>query len=314
MRRPILLVVILIVVLVLVLAAVWIFQRRQSEQAYNRALIIQESAGEEAADPPAESAIVAEPVVTTPTATALPSPTASGAESPLPTPPPQPDPPPLPAEAAAGAPPPADGRSETAPEPFLGLRLGTAPLAERGASPAATPAGPQIALYDPRNQVGAASVAYDIPPQAGRRENVAAVAMAPNVWQGDGSIALTSQDQWIELVCLQASNRIGVTFRGDENDGWAQVLVNDVAVWTGNTYGPVGVGFLRRLEVAGLGFRPHKLTVRATGEAGVEGGDAHVTVASFSCGQGVVAGVEESNLTVYLPLLMNGTGVISANP
>ena len=300
MRRPILLVVILIVVLVLVLAAVWIFQRRQSEQAYNRALIIQESAGEEAADPPAESAIVAEPVVTTPTA--------SAAVSPVPTPSPQPVPPP---EKAATA---ANGRSAIGIAPFLGLLPGAAPAAVRNAFATVTPEGPLISLYDPRNQVGAASVAYDIPPQAGRRENVAAVAMAPNVWQGDGSIALTSQDQWIELVCLQASNRIGVTFRGDENDGWAQVLVNDVAVWTGNTYGPVGVGFLRRLEVAGLGFRPHKLTVRATGEAGVEGGDAHVTVASFSCGQGVVAGVEESNLTVYLPLVLNGADLISANP
>ena len=65
---------------------------------------------------------------------------------------------------------------------------------------------------------------------------------------------------------------VGVHFWGDENDGFARVLVDGEEVWQGNTYGPVGAQFYYRLEMGGLPLARHTLRVEALGQNGGPGG------------------------------------------
>jgi len=102
----------------------------------------------------------------------------------------------------------------------------------------------------------------------------------------DPVIALTDREQWAEGVCMVSSTMVGVQFWGDENDGWARVLVDGIERWRGNTYGRSPELFVRFLEIRDLQKAPHVIRVEPLGEAGsnLAQGNDHVSIYAVVCG------------------------------
>jgi hypothetical protein len=105
-------------------------------------------------------------------------------------------------------------------------------------------------------------------------------------WTNDRLLALTDPKQWLEAACLEPVDRVGVQFWGDENDGWARVLVDGVEFWRANTYGPPGAGYVNYLEIFNLPNTPHALRVEPLGVRGANApsSDIHVTLYGVACG------------------------------
>ncbi len=114
----------------------------------------------------------------------------------------------------------------------------------------------------------------------------------------DPVIALTSTDQWAEGVCMVPSTMVGVQFWGDENDGWARVLVDGTERWRGNTYGRAPNLFVRFLEIRDLPSAPHVVRIEPIGQVGttLPGGNIHVSVYAVICGLPVKS-------EIFLPIL-----------
>lgn len=114
----------------------------------------------------------------------------------------------------------------------------------------------------------------------------AQIRLGGTPWTNDRLLALTDPTQWIETACLEPVDRVGVQFWGDENDGWARVLVDGVEFWRANTYGPPGAGYVNYLEISNLPNAPHTLRIEALGVRGstASNSDIHVTVYGFACG------------------------------
>jgi hypothetical protein len=114
----------------------------------------------------------------------------------------------------------------------------------------------------------------------------------------DPLLALTSTDQWAEGVCMAPSTMVGVQFWGDENDGWARVLVDGIERWRGNTYGRAPELFVRFLEIRDLPAAPHVIRIEPIGQAGttLAGGNIHVSIYAVVCGLPV-----ESE--IFMPIL-----------
>lgn len=114
----------------------------------------------------------------------------------------------------------------------------------------------------------------------------------------DPVLALTEPDHWAEGVCMTQSTMVGVQFWGDENDGWARVLVDGVERWRGNTYGRYPNLFVRFLEIRDLHAAPHVVRVEPLGQAGTSlpGGDDHVSIYAIVCGLPV-------RTEIYVPIL-----------
>ncbi len=114
----------------------------------------------------------------------------------------------------------------------------------------------------------------------------------------DPVLALTSTDQWAEGVCMVSSTMVGVQFWGDENDGWARVLVDGTERWRGNTYGRAPNLFIRFLEIRDLPAAPHVVRIEPVGQTGttLPGGNIHVSVYAVICGLPVRS-------EIFLPIL-----------
>jgi pSer/pThr/pTyr-binding forkhead associated (FHA) protein len=86
-------------------------------------------------------------------------------------------------------------------------------------------------------------------------------------WIGMGKLG-----QWIEATSAGPVTAMGVEFWGDQNDGWARVLIDGDEIWRGDTRGAdgnwPGGAFVRYLEVAGLPLGVHTLRVEPLGEGG----------------------------------------------
>jgi len=124
-----------------------------------------------------------------------------------------------------------------------------------------------------------------------------------DLYRGGGFVALTAGNQWIQVSC-PATTAVGIQLRGDDNDGWARVTVDDhdVTVWEGNTYGHGNGGMLwiKYLEISGLEERSHTVRIEATGNSGIDGGDVHVAIVGFTCN---TEQQSESGFKTFLPMI-----------
>lgn len=114
----------------------------------------------------------------------------------------------------------------------------------------------------------------------------------------DPVLALTTTEQWAEGVCMVPSTMVGVQFWGDENDGWARVLVDGTERWRGNTYGRSPALFIRFLEIRDLPPAPHVVRIEPVGQVGTSlpGGNIHVSIYAVICGLPVAS-------EIFLPIL-----------
>lgn len=112
------------------------------------------------------------------------------------------------------------------------------------------------------------------------------------------ALALTDPTQWAEGVCMVPSTLVGVQFWGDDNDGWARVLVDGIPRWEGNTYGQSPTPFVRFLEISGLSNAPHVIRIEPTGQKGINlpSGNDHVSIYAVVCGVYV-------ETEIFVPLL-----------
>lgn len=84
-------------------------------------------------------------------------------------------------------------------------------------------------------------------------------------WRYFQWVALGFADQMLEASFAEPVTDLGIQFWGDQNDGWARVLVDGQELWTGNTYGSGGEwpgdAFVRYLQISGLSAKPHTVRV-----------------------------------------------------
>jgi hypothetical protein len=105
------------------------------------------------------------------------------------------------------------------------------------------------------------------PPEVVINENCNDRCWRYHEWLAMGTLGL-----WIDATSTQQVTALGVEFWGDQNDGWARVLVDGDEIWRGDTRGAdgnwPGGAFVRYLEVAGLPLGIHTLRVEPLGEGG----------------------------------------------
>jgi hypothetical protein len=163
----------------------------------------------------------------------------------------------------------------------------------------------------------------DAPPETVAYANTVHVAPPSGVniqedgvlWRLEGWISLMTGGSWIEMQSENESDTVGVQFWGDDNDGWARVLVDEHEVWTGDTYGataadPAGA-FINYLEISSLPSAKHVVRVESMGNTG-EGGGAHVTVYFFGIGkvgskrEGSPSGVDDRDNATTVAAISGG--------
>ena len=132
-----------------------------------------------------------------------------------------------------------------------------------------------------------------------------------DLWRGDFApsdsltiqlLALTSPAGWLEVTWSDPTDTVGVQFCGDSNDGWARILVDGEVLWTGNTYHAEGK-FRQYVALGGLPLQPHHVRVEATGQAGAEGGGAHVTVTALGWGAVSAEHQDGDDGKIFLPFI-----------
>jgi hypothetical protein len=105
------------------------------------------------------------------------------------------------------------------------------------------------------------------PPEIVIKENC-----TDNCWRYHEWLAMGQLGLWIEATSTIPVNAMGVEFWGDQNDGWARVLLDGEEIWQGDTRGQdanwPGGAFVRYLEIAGLPWGIHTLRVEPLGEGG----------------------------------------------
>ncbi len=140
------------------------------------------------------------------------------------------------------------------------------------------------------------SLFYDLHPG---NSDYARIYLSEGVRAYDPTVALTATDQWVEGVCTAPASMVGVQFWGDENDGWARVLVDGVERWRGNTYGQSPDLFVRFLSIRNLAPAPHVIRIEPLGERGSSnpGSNIHVSVYAIVCGLAV-------RTEIFVPLLL----------
>ena len=124
---------------------------------------------------------------------------------------------------------------------------------------------------------------------AAKMSRVFRITTSPEpIWRYEAWIALAQPGSWVEAVTTSPTDTVGVQFWGDQNDGWARVLVDGKEVWTGDTYGSDGMwpgnAFVNYLEITGLSFTNHTVRVEHMGKDGGGGGN-HVSVFFFGWGK-----------------------------
>jgi hypothetical protein len=95
---------------------------------------------------------------------------------------------------------------------------------------------------------------------------------ADRCWRYHEWLAMGTLGMWIEATSTIPISAMGVEFWGDQNDGWARVLLDGEEIWQGDTRGQDGTwpggAFVRYLEIAGLPWGIHTLRVEPLGEGG----------------------------------------------
>jgi pSer/pThr/pTyr-binding forkhead associated (FHA) protein len=147
--------------------------------------------------------------------------------------------------------------------------------------------GPRVRLHvgdarfftTPPDVVAYANTLQTSPPGEIRiTENCGASCWRYNEW-----VAVGEPGQYLEAEATVSVTAIGVQLWGDDNDGWARVLVDGQEMWVGEMRGEdnqwPGGAFVRYLEIAGLAPGSHTLRVEPTGEGGP------VTVYFFGIGE-----------------------------
>jgi pSer/pThr/pTyr-binding forkhead associated (FHA) protein len=188
---------------------------------------------------------------------------------------------PMESEAEGNAMPSADSATAIPQEPP------TATPTETSIPTATTPPQPIVTLHigDARTfSQPPAMVAYantqarPEPPEVVINENCNDRCWRYNEWLAMGTLGL-----WIDATSTEQVTALGVELWGDQNDGWARVLLDGDEVWRGDTRGAdgnwPGGAFVRYLEIAGLPLGIHTLRVEPLGEGG------SVTMYFFGFGQ-----------------------------
>ncbi|MEZ4866948.1 MAG: hypothetical protein R3C14_36840 [Caldilineaceae bacterium] len=101
-------------------------------------------------------------------------------------------------------------------------------------------------------------------------------------------VALTALGSHIEAACVTPTSTIGVQFLGDQNDGWARIVVDGEPRWQGNTQGTMLVND-DYIEISDLSVGNHLIQVE-TMVTPTSQQVGHVTVVAFGCGARTVAG------------------------
>lgn len=147
--------------------------------------------------------------------------------------------------------------------------------------------GPRVTLHvgdarfftTPPDVVAYANTQHTSPPgEIQITQNCGASCWRYNEW-----VALGEPGQYLEAEATVNTTAIGVQLWGDDNDGWARVLVDGEEMWVGEMRGEdnqwPGGAFVRYLEIAGLTPGSHTLRFEPTGEGGP------VTVYFFGIGE-----------------------------
>lgn len=130
-------------------------------------------------------------------------------------------------------------------------------------------------------------------------------------------VALTTLGSYIEATCAQPTSTVGVQFLGDQNDGWAKIIVDGEPWWQGNTQGATLVND-DYIEISGLPAKTHRIQVETmvTPESDQVG---HITVVALGCGPltttggaspaadraGTADGANSLPSIIYLPTIMS---------
>ena len=141
--------------------------------------------------------------------------------------------------------------STTPPQPVVTLHFGDARTFSQP---------PEVVAYANTQERAA-------PPELAITENCDDTWFRYHEWIGMGKLG-----QWIEATSAGPVTAMGVEFWGDQNDGWARVLLDGDEIWRGDTRGAdgnwPGGAFVRYLEIAGLPSGTHTLRVESLGEGG----------------------------------------------
>jgi len=133
---------------------------------------------------------------------------------------------------------------------------------------------------DPPMLIAYANTRYTAPPSG-----VSIYDSGGDFWRMNEWVALMVVGDWIEAAHYgPAITSVGVQFWGDNDDGYARVIVDGVERWTGNTYGEdgnyPGGAFVNYLYFTDLGPGPHTIRVENMGQTG-GGANDNVTVMFF---------------------------------
>ncbi len=115
-----------------------------------------------------------------------------------------------------------------------------------------------------------------------------AVTVAGTYWRGTIEIhqradpyvhllALTAPDSQLTAECRAPTESVGIQFWGDDNDGLAEVVIDDDFVWQRHTG-----GLQEYVEFTALSLEPHTIRIRPVA-ADQSNNSGHVTVAGISC-------------------------------
>ncbi|WP_319507612.1 LamG-like jellyroll fold domain-containing protein [uncultured Methanolobus sp.] len=106
------------------------------------------------------------------------------------------------------------------------------------------------------------------------------ITTSGTIWRYYQWIALMNSESWVEATTTVETDNLGMQFWGDDNDGWAQVLVDGSEVWIGDTYSPLDEPYVKYLKITGLTKGTHTIRVENMGLAG-EGMGSDVTIYFF---------------------------------
>ena len=131
--------------------------------------------------------------------------------------------------------------------------------------------GDARSFSNPPDVVAYANTQYVAPPAG------VTITSSSGLWRSAGWVSLMSSSHWIQASITASHTALGVQFWGDQNDGWARVLVDGVERWRGSVYGSSGSypggAFVRYLSIANLPAGPHTIRVECLGINGAGGGD-----------------------------------------
>lgn len=110
------------------------------------------------------------------------------------------------------------------------------------------------------------------------------------------AVTLPQAGSIVFTTIQESTTQVGVQFWCDENCGWAQIKIDDVIRWVGNT-----LNLKDYIEIYDLTNAQHTVKVESLGQKGSESGGRDVRIAGFGYGA-----VNSKKYVVYLPFIANG--------